>query len=194
MDFETIYEDVNSKHLSVDEINYGDFPFKVMIEIVDMPLGDDQFSFMYSVNVISISQAGKSGLISGLNCFNADGVTEDNLYETLKQLSKEMGSNYKDFLYTALFDYGIYAQLASGTVGYTEDEPKEQDDGTLELTEEQAYDKALAEAKHEAEVQAGMIFGFAMDRPQNAIGSTGWDLIKGDTLAGLNRYKAAQAG
>jgi hypothetical protein len=30
-------------------------------------------------------------------------------------------------------------------------------------------------------------FGFAMDQAQNRIGSTGWDLIKGDLLAGLNR-------
>lgn len=31
------------------------------------------------------------------------------------------------------------------------------------------------------------LFGFYMDQPQNRIGSTGWDCIRGDLLAGLNR-------
>jgi len=30
-----------------------------------------------------------------------------------------------------------------------------------------------------------MLFGFYMDKPLNAIGSTGWDWIRGDILAGL---------
>jgi len=33
-----------------------------------------------------------------------------------------------------------------------------------------------------------MMFGFYMDRRVNAIGSTGWDFIKGDITAGLRRY------
>ena len=32
------------------------------------------------------------------------------------------------------------------------------------------------------------LFGFYMDKPQNRIGSTGWDFIKGDALAGLHRH------
>jgi len=32
-----------------------------------------------------------------------------------------------------------------------------------------------------------ILFGFYMDRPVNAIGSTGWDWIKGEILAGLGR-------
>jgi len=33
-------------------------------------------------------------------------------------------------------------------------------------------------------------FGFYMDRRLNALGSTGWDFIKGDLLAGLHRQMA----
>ena len=174
MQFETIYEDVGSKHLSVDEINHGDFSFKVMIEIIDMlgAVGDDQFNFVPAVSVISISQAGKSNIIKALNCYGGD-VTEENLYETLKELSEESGNDYKNRLYEALFDYGVYATLWTDTVWYTEDEPTVQDDGTLELTEEQAYDHALSEAKKQAAIQANIMFGFAMDRQMNAIGSTG---------------------
>jgi len=39
--------------------------------------------------------------------------------------------------------------------------------------------KLLKEAKHEAQL-AEMLFGFYMDSPKNAIGSTGWDFISGD--------------
>ena len=42
----------------------------------------------------------------------------------------------------------------------------------------------LKKAKQAAPVVSGL-FGFFMDSPQNAIGSTGWDVIKGDLLAGL---------
>jgi hypothetical protein len=40
-------------------------------------------------------------------------------------------------------------------------------------------------AKQEARVCESIMFGFKMDAPQNAIGSTGWDLLRGDLLAGL---------
>ena len=42
----------------------------------------------------------------------------------------------------------------------------------------------LKEAHKEADLSS-MLFGFYMDRPKNKIGSTGWDFIKGDLLAGL---------
>jgi len=44
----------------------------------------------------------------------------------------------------------------------------------------------LHEAREEAR-KSEFLFGFAMDRYQNQIGSTGWDCIAGDILAGLNR-------
>lgn len=46
--------------------------------------------------------------------------------------------------------------------------------------------KLMQEARREAKLST-MLFGFYMDKPQNAIGSTGWDVISGDILAGLNR-------
>ena len=36
----------------------------------------------------------------------------------------------------------------------------------------------------------GMLFGLYMDKPQNVIGSDGWDFIKGDILAGSYRARA----
>lgn len=46
--------------------------------------------------------------------------------------------------------------------------------------------KMLAEARHWAN-RVPQLFAFYMDRPQNKIGSTGWDLVRGDVMAGLDR-------
>ena len=50
----------------------------------------------------------------------------------------------------------------------------------------------MKEARKEAQL-VEMLFGFYMDRPQNMIGSTGWDCVKGDLLAGLRRYDDDEA-
>jgi len=51
------------------------------------------------------------------------------------------------------------------------------------------YRKLMKQARDGAYQQLSMPgMGFAMDRPQNAIGSTGWDFLKGDITAGLRRY------
>lgn len=43
----------------------------------------------------------------------------------------------------------------------------------------------LREAKKQGESRGDTFFGFAMDAPQNAIGTTGWDMIRGDINAPL---------
>jgi len=47
--------------------------------------------------------------------------------------------------------------------------------------------KLMRAARKEAQA-VEMLFGFYMDRQQNAIGSDGWDCVRGDLLAGLRRY------
>lgn len=46
----------------------------------------------------------------------------------------------------------------------------------------------MKEARREAQL-VNMLFGFYMDRPQNRIGSTGWDTVRGDIWAGARRYE-----
>ena len=46
----------------------------------------------------------------------------------------------------------------------------------------------MREAHRQADIN-GIFFGFQMDRAQNAVGSTGWDFVRGDVLAGLDRYR-----
>ena len=59
----------------------------------------------------------------------------------------------------ALVSYGTYARLHNGTGNN--------------------LSKLLKEARQQLSPMSGL-FGFYMDRQQNAIGSTGWDFIKGE--------------
>lgn len=51
-----------------------------------------------------------------------------------------------------------------------------------------SYKKLFKAARKEIEATETCMFGNRMDQPQNQIGSTGWDFLRGDTLAGLERY------
>lgn len=51
--------------------------------------------------------------------------------------------------------------------------------------------RQLFKAAREAVRESELLFGFAMDRAQNAIGSTGWDFLTGNVLGGLQRYREA---
>jgi hypothetical protein len=50
-------------------------------------------------------------------------------------------------------------------------------------------DNLMKEARKDINLVSGL-FGFFMDRPENRIGSTGWDIIKGDLMAGLYKPRA----
>lgn len=63
---------------------------------------------------------------------------------------------------------------------------------TLWSKEGNNYRELIREAMKEAKMIKSITFGFMMDRPQNRIGSTGWDFIKGDIDAGLNRLRDVQ--
>lgn len=52
--------------------------------------------------------------------------------------------------------------------------------------------KLIKEVHYKAEGISGIFFGMMMDSPQNSIGSTGWDLIAGNVMAGLHRYREAK--
>lgn len=47
--------------------------------------------------------------------------------------------------------------------------------------------KLMKNAREQAEEMGVFLFGFAMDRTMNRIGSTGWDILRGDITAGLYR-------
>ena len=49
------------------------------------------------------------------------------------------------------------------------------------------YRKLMTACRKFARQEASILFGFIMDRPVNQIGTTGWEALRGDLLAGLNR-------
>lgn len=65
-----------------------------------------------------------------------------------------------------LYSYGIYAQV---------------------WTQSSNNFKSLIKAAHEKSGEIEMMFGFYMDRPVNRIGSTGWEIIRGDMDSALDR-------
>lgn len=74
-----------------------------------------------------------------------------------------------DWLVVMLADYGIKA--------------------TLYTSHGNNQGELLRAARKEFPLLSGILFGFKMDAPQNAIGSTGWDFISGDILGGLKKEK-----
>lgn len=72
------------------------------------------------------------------------------------------------FLVECLHSYGVAAHVWSG--------------------EGNNLSVLMREARKQAQL-VDMMFGFYMDRAQNKIGSTGWDTVKGDLLAGLRTIR-----
>jgi len=91
-------------------------------------------------------------------------------------INNDMGGNYDESddiqRVLALVEYGCYATLYS--------------------KEGNNKEKLLKAAKEETTMINFITFGFAMDKYQNRIGSTGWDFIKGDIMAGLNKNNLAK--
>ena len=86
----------------------------------------------------------------------------------IKQVAKSMGVKESKVTYADLAEYGICANVEN-MLG---------DD----------YDKVVEILKEKISI-INMMFGFFMDRPLNSIGSTGWDFLNGDILAGMKKNK-----
>lgn len=87
----------------------------------------------------------------------AQGIPDD-------ELPKYLADQF--FLMESLYDYGVCAVVWH--------------------SEGNNLGKLMKEARKEAQL-AEMMFGFYMDRPQNALGSTGRDTVRGDLWAGAKR-------
>jgi len=91
--------------------------------------------------------------------------------ECRKYLAENMNLNFDEVdektKVSALVEYGVYSTLFC-KMGNNKKE-------------------LLKTAKEEATQMNFVSFGFMMDKPQNRIGSTGWDFIKGDIMASLER-------
>lgn len=152
----------------------GDWPYYFHIDVTDMDsaCGDvSKGKWMVSLNVVSVGAAGSKNLKSA---FESAGFIEDgkSLYKAVKEFKARTGKHYEAALHHELSQYGVHACLFH------------------ELGNN--LSKLLKETREQAK-QIEFLFGFYMDKRLNGLGSNGWDFIKGDVMAGLDRWKASQA-
>ncbi len=155
--------DIDSDKLLVSrQLNNGDFDFRYIVRI--------QYTAEYGDSAME-RELGK--YIVGVLAVSPDEAKKTDSFDSaLKCMGWDL-AQLESFgplaPFEMLADYGCYAMLW------------ESSGNNLAALMKQARAK-LAEAE--------MLFGFAMDRAENAIGTTGWDAIKGDVLAPLSRRTA----
>jgi len=168
MEFEFLIGDVDWKEYGgkwiSPQLNNGDFDYWLVIEFINWldatgELVDDN-EFVVEITAVSIEEAGLEKLADAFSCMGFDDSFLDSYDEVEDSVAVDR------LRVEALSSYGISAHLWS--------ESGNDADGLLK------------KARQSAMVISGL-FGFFMDSPQNAIGSTGWDLIAGNLLAGLER-------
>ena len=132
----------------------------------------DKLPFVWHLSVIAVSidHAGEDGLKTSLKCVGRS-------LESIEAIEDE--NDRTDAKIEALVSYGIYATLWQGSV----DRPEADDFGYFTEEQQAEIEKDKAELRKEAlteMVKANMLIGFYLDRRQNVIGATGWDLLKGN--------------
>jgi len=150
--------------LARPETDHRDWPFRLFIRWEDLSdalpeheIEQDCGGHCENIEIlcVSIEAAGEDIVKQALqSCFGPDDKAE-----------KESRENYRQLCYEALISYGCYARLWSNT-GLPE-----------------SKDALIAEAKSQIR-SVNMMFGFYMDQPQNRIGATGWDTIRGHYMPG----------
>lgn len=164
MEFEFLIGDVNwedygGKWIS-PKLNNGDFDYWFVIEFLNwLEETGELFDGNEFIVTIQAVSPDEAGEDSLESAYACCGFDE----EFLSDYNEEALDHIK---VEALSTYGVYAQLW-------------QESGNN-------ADALLRRAKQAANIVSSL-FGFFMDTPKNRIGSTGWDVIKGDLLAGLNR-------
>lgn len=152
--------------------NNGNWPYYWVIEMIDWQeaCGEENHRTCVSLSAVSPWAVSKKQM--------ADAIESCGFEETPEVMAKGDKKVLGHIKVEALHQYGVKACLFDNFGGDIEDEDEDVE----------ALDAALMEqAKKVATVATAFTFGFWMDRPMNAIGSTGWDFIKGDIMAGLRK-------
>lgn len=132
------------------KLNNGDFDYWLVLEFVN--LEDVDPSATPPRYMVTLSAVSPDEAKEHLeSAFRCCGFSEDHFK---KEFIESIECKIE-----ALHSYGVYALLWSETGNNAKD--------------------LLKEARLEA-IKTTMLFGYYMDRPENMIGNTGWDLIRGD--------------
>ena len=153
-----------------NKLNNGDWDYWLVMEVINLgsipDKGREYTEYNVSVSAVSPTAAGKEKLKEALKQCDMGDMGDMGDRELPEYFSTEIGK------VEALFTYGIRATLFN-------------ENGNN-------LSKLMKKARERSQVISGL-FGFFMDSPQNRIGSTGWDLIAGNLMAGLDRYREAKA-
>lgn len=141
---------------------------------VSKRLSNGEFDYWLVIELINMDDAcgrdneGQPKYNVSLSCVSPDQAGQENINKACQGWDP-MPTNPLCFV-EALHSYGIHAHLwqANGSNAH----------------------KLLKQARQQAS-QTEFLFGFAMDRPVNRIGTTGWEALRGDITAGLTRTIAS---
>jgi hypothetical protein len=139
------------------EINHGDWPFRFMLKLEYPETWDAE----------AVKQYGKYYLTIHAVSPEAAKQTDAYQFAVSQGWMANIPADARNLAeYGALLSQGTSARLweASGN----------------------NLSKLLRDARKELKI-CDLMFGFTMDRAQNAIGATGWDWIAGDVCGDLNR-------
>ena len=142
--------------------NNGDWNYRLAVRVTNLEeyLTEEELkeAGLYNIEILAVSPQAcqKKNVLIAFECHGTDEEIK------IPRLDKEPHSLNKIFMriYESIVEYGIFAMLWK----------KDGND----------LDVLLEEADKESELITSL-FGFYMDRPENGIGQTGWDLIAGQS-------------
>jgi len=178
MEFTTLRDDDEQLYLSKEVLNHGDFNFRYAIKAYDMAeyVGEEEVGkespLHIELYVVSPQAAGGHCIREAIKSCGYEGFPKPG--EGTRHVA----------VCEALLNCGTSAGIYSLVGGHA----RTFNDGWWEEPEGVDLAKELYEGvglmKQHA-VFVDSMFGFFMDRPLNAIGSTGWDWVKGDIMRPL---------
>jgi hypothetical protein len=147
------WEQYGGQFMVEKKFNNGEFDYYLIIDFINFEeaTGDAMpKKYNVSISAVAPSQVSKEDMMSAFKSFGYDDPKEQ--IEMMKKSDEKAVAGI-------LSEYGIKATLFN-----------ESGNNAKEL---------IATAKKQIPAIEGM-FGFYMDKPENFIGNTGWDFIKGD--------------
>ena len=136
--------------------------------LVSQKLHNGDWAYHLVIHITDLKHAcGEEGFMAQVVAVSAEAAGEENVKTALEGCGLEDTSKLgEQAVAVILCDDGCSAPL------WFQTEPTER--------------AVVKMAKPEAE-RINMLFGMYMDKPMNRIGSTGWDFIRGNVMAGLDK-------
>lgn len=134
-------------------------------KFISKKLNNGEFDYWLVMEVVNMHEAtgdeDQDKYYVNLQAVSPESVDKENLDRAIESFGMPDIVLTDTMLVETLSDYGIYAVLWQGT--------------------NNNINSLMREARRQANLSS-MLFGFYMDRRQNRIGQTGWDLIRGQDV------------